>query len=562
MTTVKRKSKQLGQILIEQGLISDEQLREALKVQERVPKSLGRILIDLQLIKETDLVRALAHQIGLEFVDLSDYPVDPSSTALIPEAVARRYRALPIGERDGRLLVAMSDPANVYALDDIRTITGREVQPVVATANDVEQAIQKFSGMDSQVEAMASIAAEAADGETTADLEEALEDAPIVKLVNAIMTQAVGDRASDVHIEPAEFNVRIRFRVDGVLHEPMPPAPKNIQGGLISRLKVMADLNIAERRVPQDGRISMKVGGRALDLRVATLPTVHGEKVVIRVLDKSNALLRLEDLGFLENAYDRFSESFRKPYGAILVTGPTGSGKSTTMYSTLNILNEESKNIITVEDPVEYRLGGVNQIQVNPKAGLTFASALRSILRADPDIVLIGEIRDKETATIAIEAALTGHLVLSSLHTNDAPSAISRLVEMDVETFLVASAIDAVVAQRLARKLCERCRLAYQPDEAELFAAGYPEWLWPEISELYRANGCPACSNTGYRGRIGLYEVMQMTEEIERMTVERASSDAIRNVAVQQGMMTLRDDGLEKARMGITSLDEVARVVK
>jgi type IV pilus assembly protein PilB len=561
MTTVKRKSKQLGQILIELGFITPEQLETALEEHRKTPKSLGRVLIDLGMIKEADLVRALAEQVGLEFVDLNDFPIDATSTVLLPEALSRRYRAIPIGERDGRLLVAMSDPANVYALDDIRTITGRDVQPVVATANDVEEAIQKFSGMDSQVEAMASIAAEAAD-ETTADLEEALEDAPIVKLVNAIMTQAVGDRASDVHLEPAEFNVRIRFRVDGVLHEPMPPAPKNIQGGLISRLKVMADLNIAERRVPQDGRISMKVGGRSLDLRVATLPTVYGEKVVIRVLDKSNALLRLEDLGFLENAYDRFSESFRKPYGAILVTGPTGSGKSTTMYSTLNILNEESKNIITVEDPVEYRLAGVNQMQVNPKAGLTFASALRSILRADPDIVLIGEIRDKETATIAIEAALTGHLVLSSLHTNDAPSAISRLVEMDVETFLVASAIDAVVAQRLARKLCERCRVVYQPEQAELEAAGFPEWLWPEIPQLFKAQGCPACSNTGYRGRIGLYEVMQMSEEIERLTVERASADAIRTVAVQQGMMTLRDDGLEKARMGITTLDEVARVVK
>jgi type IV pilus assembly protein PilB len=561
MTTVKRKSKQLGQILIELGFITPEQLETALEEHRKTPKSLGRVLIDLGMIKEADLVRALAEQVGLEFVDLNEFPIDATSTVLLPEALSRRYRAIPIGERDGRLLVAMSDPANVYALDDIRTITGRDVQPVVATANDVEEAIQKFSGMDSQVEAMASIAAESVD-ETTADLEEALEDAPIVKLVNAIMTQAVGDRASDVHLEPAEHNVRIRFRVDGVLHEPMPPAPKSIQGGLISRLKVMADLNIAERRVPQDGRISMKVGGRALDLRVATLPTVHGEKVVIRVLDKSNALLRLEDLGFLENAYDRFSDSFRKPYGAILVTGPTGSGKSTTMYSTLNILNEESKNIITVEDPVEYRLAGVNQMQVNPKAGLTFASALRSILRADPDIVLIGEIRDKETATIAIEAALTGHLVLSSLHTNDAPSAISRLVEMDVETFLVASAIDAVVAQRLARKLCERCRVVYQPEQAELEAAGFPEWLWPEIPQLFKAQGCPACSNTGYRGRIGLYEVMQMSEEIERLTVERASADAIRNVAVQQGMMTLRDDGLEKARMGITTLDEVARVVK
>ena len=561
MTTVKRKSKQLGQILIELGMITPEQLEHALEEHRRTPKSIGRVLIDMGMIKEGDLVRALAEQVGLEFVDLAEHPIDPTATTLLPEALARRYRAIPIGERDGKLLVAMSDPANVYALDDIRTITNRDVQPLVATAGDVERAIQKFAGMDGQVEALANVAADAIEGEEE-QMEAALEDAPIVKLVNAIMTQAVGDRASDVHIEPAERNVRIRFRVDGVLHEPMSPAPKNIQGGLISRLKVMAELNIAEKRVPQDGRISMKVGGKQLDLRVATLPTVHGEKVVIRVLDKSNALLRLEDLGFLEESYKQFSKSFKKPYGAILVTGPTGSGKSTTMYSTLNILNEEDKNIITVEDPVEYRLAGVNQMQVNPKAGLTFAAALRSILRADPDIVLIGEVRDKETATIAIEAALTGHLVLTSLHTNDAPSAITRLTEMDVETFLVASAIDAVVAQRLARVLCERCKEPYAPEELELQQAGYPEWLWPEITQIHRPVGCAACSNTGYRGRMGLYEVMPMTEEIERLTVERASAESIKTVAIQQGMITLRDDGLEKVRMGITSIEEVARVVK
>jgi len=566
MTTVKRKSKQLGQILIELGLITPEQLDAALEEHQKTPKALGRVLIDLGMIKEADLVRALAEQVGLEFVDLTDTQIDPATTALLPEALARRYRALPIGERDGKLLVAMSDPANVYALDDIRTITGREVQPVVATSADVEQAIAKFAGLDSHVEQLAAEAADSSEGEEH-DLEAALEDAPIVKLVNAIMSQAVAERASDVHIEPRD--VRIRFRVDGVLHEPMRPQPKNLQGGLISRLKVMADLNIAEKRVPQDGRISMKVGTRQLDLRVATLPTVHGEKVVIRVLDKSNALLALADLGFMEESYTRFATAFSKPYGAILVTGPTGSGKSTTMYSTLNILNEESKNIITVEDPVEYRMAGVNQIQVNPKAGLTFASALRSILRADPDIVLIGEIRDKETATIAIEAALTGHLVLSSLHTNDAPSAISRLVEMDVETFLVASSIDAVVAQRLARILCEKCKQPYAPDEAELRAAGYLEDKWAEIGEVFRApdnrvakNECKACSGTGYRGRIGLYEVMLRSEEIERLTVERASADAIRNVAIQQGMTTLREDGLVKVRAGITSIEEVARVVK
>ena len=560
MTTVKRKAKQLGQILIEQGLITAAQLEQALEEHRKTPKSLGRVLIDLGLIKEADLVRALAEQVGLEFVDLADYHIDPSSTMLLPDALARRYRAIPIGERDGKLLVAMSDPANVYALDDIRTITNRDVQPVVATAADVEQAIQKFAGMDGQVEALASQASEQLEGDDE-QLEAALEEAPIVKLVQAIMTQAVGDRASDVHIEPTERDVRVRFRVDGVLHDVM-HSPKNIQGGLISRLKVMADLNIAEKRVPQDGRISMRVGGRTLDLRVATLPTVYGEKIVIRVLDKSQALLRLEDLGFSDDAYKRFSASFSKPYGAILVTGPTGSGKSTTMYATLNILNQEDRNIITVEDPVEYRLDGVNQMQVNPKAGLTFASALRSILRADPDIVLIGEIRDKETATIAIEAALTGHLVLSSLHTNDAASAISRLVEMEVETFLVASAIDCVVAQRLFRMLCERCKEAYKPEHAELVAAGYPDWLIPEIDTLFHPAGCSACSNTGYRGRAGLYEVMPMTEEIQRLTVDRASADDIRKTGIEQGMMTLRDDGLEKARMGRTSIGEIARVVK
>jgi type IV pilus assembly protein PilB len=560
MTTVKRKAKQLGQILIEQGLITDTQLEQALEEHRSTPKSLGRVLIDLGMIQEAHLVRALAEQVGLEFVDLTEYKVDPMATTLLPDTLARRYRAIPIGERDGKLLVAMSDPANVYALDDIRAITNRDVQPVVATATDVEQAIQKFSHMDGQVEALVTEASSQIEGDDK-QMEAAVEEAPIVKLVQAIMTQAVGDRASDVHIEPMEKDVRVRFRVDGVLHEVM-HSPKNIQGGLISRLKVMADMNIAERRIPQDGRISMRVGGKHLDLRIATLPTVWGEKVVIRVLDKSSALMPLEQLGFLEESYKKFELSFRRPYGAILVTGPTGSGKSTTMYATLNIVNDEDRNIITVEDPVEYRLPGVNQIQVNPKAGLTFASALRSILRADPDIVLIGEIRDKETATIAIEAALTGHLVLSSLHTNDAPAAISRLAEMDVETFLISSAIDCVVAQRLARQLCERCKEAYVPEKAELSAAGYPEWQWPDIGELYRAAGCSACSNTGFRGRLGLYEVMPMSEELERLTVQRASADQMKAVAVEQGMITLRDDGLAKTIMGLTSIEEVARVVK
>jgi len=562
MAMTKRKPKQLGQILLEQGHITDEQLENALAEHKSTARSLGRTLIDLGYIKERDLVAALAEQVGLDFVDLSEHQIDPLAASLLPEQLARRYRALPIGERDGKLLVAMSDPANVFALDDIRSITNRDVQPIVATASDVEQAIAKFSGMGEQVEALASEASsklEAEDG--LDDMEAAVEDAPIVRLVQAVMTQAVADRASDVHIEPHERDVRIRFRVDGVLHEVM-HSPKNIQNGLISRLKVMADLNIAERRVPQDGRMSIKVGRKVLDIRLATLPTVFGEKVVLRILDKTQALLQLSDLGFQEEAFKRYQVSFRKPYGAILVTGPTGSGKSTTLYATLNILNDIDRNLITVEDPVEYRLAGVNQIQVNTKAGLTFASALRSILRADPDIVLIGEIRDRETAMIAVEAALTGHLVLSTLHTNDAAAAITRLTEMEVETFLVASALDCVVAQRLARVLCERCKERFAPEPKELLEAGLPEWRVPEVRELFRPVGCSACSNTGYRGRMGLYEVMPVSEEIERLTVERASSDQIRAVAIEQGMFTLRNDGLEKAIRGSTSLEEIARVVK
>ena len=560
MSTRVKKPKGLGDVLVDEGLITQEQLDTAIAEQQRLGRSLGRVLVDLGLVRETDLVAALARKIGLEFVDLGEHQVDPSAASLIPEQVARRYRALPIGYEDSKLVVAMSDPANVFALDDIRTITGMQVKPVVATAADVEQAIRKYGQLDQSVEDIATEASseheDSSPGATK--VEAAVEEAPIVRLVNLLITQAVADRASDIHIEPSEADIRIRYRIDGVLHEVM-RSPKNIQNSLISRLKVMADINIAERRVPQDGRISLMVGGRAIDLRVATLPTVYGEKVVIRILDKTSVLLRLEDLGFLEQPYLKFEESFRKPYGAILATGPTGSGKSTSLYATLNMINTPDKNIITVEDPVEYRMAGVNQIQVNNKAGLTFASALRSILRADPDVVLIGEIRDRETAQIAVEASLTGHLVLSTLHTNDAASAVTRLIEMGVEPYLVSSAVDCIVAQRLARKLCERCREEYSPTPEELANVGYAEGQLP--AKLFRATGCAQCGRTGYRGRIGMYEVMPMTEDIERLTVERVSAEELRKVAVSQGMLTLRQDGLEKARMGLTSLEEIFRVV-
>jgi type IV pilus assembly protein PilB len=560
---VAKKVKQLAEILLEKGIVSQEQLDQAVAEQTETGKRLGRILIDMGLVKEQDLVAALASQIGLRFVDLTDDAVDATASALLPEQVARKYRALPIGYEEDKLVVAMADPANLFALDDIRTITGMDVQPVVATAADIEAAIRKYSHFDESVETVVSEASAAADDDVL-ELERlaqsAVDEGPIVKMVNLLITQAIGDRASDIHIEPSERDVRIRYRVDGVLHEVM-RSPKNVQAGLISRLKVMADINIAERRIPQDGRISLTVGGKSVDLRVATLPTVYGEKVVIRVLDKSSVLLRLEDLGFLEEAYKSFEVAFTKPYGAILVTGPTGSGKSTTLYATLNQINSPERNIITVEDPVEYRLAGINQVQVNNRAGLTFASALRSILRADPDVVLIGEVRDRETAVIAIEAALTGHLVLTTLHTNDAPSSLPRLVEMGVEPYLAASAIDCVVAQRLLRKLCVKCKETYKPDKAELEQAGYPEFLWEDIDELFRPAGCSACAKTGFRGRLGIYEIMPVSEDIERMVVERASSDEIKRSAAGDGMIQLREDGLEKVRTGVTSIQEVLRVV-
>ena len=553
----------LGALLIDEGLLTDAQLDAALAEQTRSGKPLGRLLIESGTISEAELVRTLARQVGLEFVDLNDRAVDGSVAALVSESLARRYQAIPIGWEDGRLVVAMADPSNVFAVDDIRAIAGAEVRTVVATASQINETIERFYRMDTDVDAVVQAATEDAsdDAADLANVSELVEDAPIVKFVNLLVTQAVNDRASDIHVEPAEHDLRIRFRIDGVLHEVM-RSPRSIQAGVISRLKVMADINIAERRIPQDGRISMKVGGRGIDLRVATLPTVYGEKVVMRILDKGQAVLRLDELGFLRETEDRFNSACHKPYGTILATGPTGSGKSTTLYAALNTLNKPDRNIITVEDPVEYRMQGINQVQINPKAGLTFASALRSILRSDPDIVLVGEIRYRETAVIAVEAALTGHLVLSTLHTNDAASTPLRLVEMGVEPFLVTSALDCVVAQRLARRLCDKCKEAYQPTESELLEVGWPmqdvEVEWPT---LHRAVGCTTCGRTGYKGRFALHEVMLLSEEIERLIIERRSTEDMQKVAEMQGMLTLKSDGLRKVGMGFTSLEEIFRVV-
>ncbi len=554
--------KQLGDILVEDGLLTPDQLFQASQEQKRVGRALGRVLVDLKMVSEGQLVAALAAQIGMPFVDLADYPVDGAAVAAFPDQVARRYTAIGIGWEDGKIIVAMADPANVIALDDIRSLTGCDVKPVVGTRADILAAINRFHRVDSDLDDLTTtLDASAPDDNELAQVREAVDDAPIVKFVNLLITQAVQDRASDIHIEPAERELRVRYRIDGVLHEVM-HSPKTIQSGVVSRLKIMADMNIAERRLPQDGRLSVSINGRKIDLRVASLPTVWGEKIVMRILDNSTAMLNLSDLGFLPSSYERYARSFSKPYGMILVTGPTGSGKSTTLYATLNIVSTPDRNVITVEDPVEYRLAGINQVQTNAKAGLTFASALRSILRSDPDVVLIGEVRDHETAQIAIEASLTGHLVLTTLHTNDAPAAVSRLIEMGIEPFLVGSSLDCVLAQRLARRLCPKCREAYVPTRDELVSSRYGLWEdGMDLPTLFRGVGCQNCSKTGYKGRLALHEVMIVSEQIERLAVQRAPTETITRTAREEGMTTLREDGMAKVARGDTTLEEILRIV-
>jgi len=564
MVRSQRASKlRLGDILKDMGLVSEDQIATALSRQKQTHKRLGQLLIDDGVLTELDLAKALAAKFGVTFLDLSDTQLEPAAAGYIDEKLARRYGAAPIRFlNESTLLVAMVDPQNLLALQDLEIITGFTVQPAIASEEDIYGAIAKIyrDRPDVDQSAVADAAFEEASGELT-DIREATDEAPIIKLVNSVIAQSVDDSASDIHFEPQAKELMIRFRVDGVLHEVM-SIPRRMQAGVISRLKIMAELDIAERRVPQDGRIGLIVGGKPIDMRVATLPTVYGEKIVMRLLDKSNVMLDLEDLGFSEKALKRFHKSFTKPYGAILVTGPTGSGKSTTLYAALNILNSPEKNVITVEDPVEYRLTGINQVQVNVRAGMTFAAALRSILRCDPDIVMVGEIRDRETALIAIESALTGHLVLSTLHTNDAPGALSRLTEMGIEPFLTASAVDCVLAQRLARRLCTQCREPFTATKEMLRKNDFPQ----EVSDrddvvLYRAKGCSRCNTTGYKGRLGLYEVMIVSEAIRRLTVERKSADEISRVAVAEGMKSLREDGIDKVLLGMTSVEEIARVI-
>jgi type IV pilus assembly protein PilB len=552
----------LSEILVIRGLMPITSL-DVVTSDPQADEATVRELVDDGIVTEGQVASARAAQLGLPFVDLTEYPVDRSAVALLPVQLVRRYEVLPIGRDGDRLMLAMADPRDVLAIDDVRAAVRMQVRPVVAERSDLLAAISRLVRSDGELSELTSAIVEensASGGDLVPMAAEPSEDdAPIVRFVNLLISQAISDKASDIHIEPAERDMHVRYRIDGVLHE-MQRAPKNIQNGVISRLKIMSDIDIAERRKPQDGRMSVIHGGKQIDLRVATLPTVFGEKVVMRILDNSMTGLGMEQLRLLDRNAAVYKASYSKPYGMILVTGPTGSGKSTTLYTTLHEVARPEINVITVEDPVEYRIAGINQVQVNPKAGLTFASALRSILRSDPDVVLLGEIRDHETAQIAIEASLTGHLVLSTLHTNDAPSAVTRLIEMDIEPFLVGSALDCIVAQRLARRLCDRCKASYQPTFEELDALRFVQ---PGDSQptLFKATGCTSCSNTGYRGRIALHEVMPVTEDIERLAVARASSAEIGRLAISQGMTTLRQDGWAKALMGLTSIEEILRVV-
>jgi len=548
----------LGQLLMRAGIISDKQLNDALEVHRATGSPLGRVLVDLGYATQGAILSVMAKQIGIEYVDFAERRPEPHAVAAVPKELAERYLLMPVSITDATLLVAMADPQNVLALDDLRIITGYEIKPAISTKDDIVLAIEEYYKVAEHTDEEMLFGRDDISGDELEQLTDVTSEAPAVKLVNYIIQKAVADRASDIHIEPQENDLRVRFRVDGVLHEVM-RSPKASQASIISRFKIMAEMDIADSRRPQDGHCAVTMGVHKMDFRVSTLPTVYGERVVLRILRKDSILLQLSDLGFLPSSLERFESSFTKPYGAILVTGPTGSGKSTSLYAAINVLNDPARHIITAEDPVEYRLPGVNQCQINHKAGLSFARALRSFLRCSPDVILVGEIRDQETAQIAIESALTGHLVLSTLHTNDAPSAVTRLIEMGVEPFLVSSAVDCVLAQRLARRLCPDCKQEWRPKKDVLIEAGFPADNLPEV--VYRAGGCKKCGNTGYRGRLGVHEVLMMSEEISRLCVEEATAEEIKRVAVEQGMLTLRHDGLEKVRMGDTSIEEIVRVI-
>ncbi|MDP8296685.1 MAG: type II secretion system ATPase GspE [Candidatus Orphnella occulta] len=556
--------KSLGESLVEEGIITSEQLKQAKLEEKRSGKRLRKVIVKMGLMTEEDLVFFLSNKLGLPRIELAGYLIDSKTIELVPENLARKHELVPLFKIGNRLTCAMVDPWNVFALDEIRMKTSMVVEPAVATETEIKKALDEHYGAKGTMEeVIKSIDEEklgVKDGKEIdlKKLQGVAEEPVVIKLVNLIIMKAVHEDASDIHIEPEEDTLKTRFRVDGVLHEVSSP-PKHLQSAIISRIKIMANLDIAERRAPQDGRLTLKMEGREIDIRVSCMPTIYGENVVLRILDVSSALLSFTDTGFSKEMLGKYEKLIFHPHGMILVTGPTGCGKTTTLYVSLDKINTVEKNIITIEDPVEYKLSGIRQMQVNPKVDLTFANGLRSILRQDPDMIMVGEIRDFETAEIAIQAALTGHLVFSTLHTNDAAGALTRMMDMGVEPFLISSSVIGVLAQRLVRTICKNCKEEYTPTQETLRDIGL---VSESRIKFYRGKGCLKCMNTGYKGRIGIFELMLMDEDIRKLTIAKASHDEIRNHAISSGMISLKQDGIRKVKQGLTTVEEMLRVTQ
>ena len=549
-----RSTRMIGEVVVDLGFADRETVEEAVASARAQGRPTGLVLVEQGVLRHDQLARVVAERFGLDYIDLAVYDLDMGAVSLLSPDAAKRYQAVPVGfAEDGSLLLAMADPTNVLTIDDIAMMTGRRVRAAAASVEDLNLLLARLARMDESIEDIVDDAAEPDDGERDLQLEDTETDAPIIKLVHSIVAQAIQQGASDIHVNPEEGDTRVQYRVDGVLY-PAATIKRRMAMGVVSRIKIMADMDISEKRVPQDGRFALTVDGRRVDIRVVTLPLVYGEGVVLRILDKGVVIQGLESLGMEDAELDRFTKAIKKPNGAVLVTGPTGSGKSTTLYAALNALNDGERSILTIEDPVEQRIAGVKQMQIATKAGVTFDVGLRSMLRADPDVIMVGEIRDRQTAHIAVEAALTGHLVLSTLHTRDAPSALGRLIDMGIEPFLVSSAVDCIVAQRLVRMLCKHCKRPLKVSEAVLAEHGLTG------AEVFEPVGCSRCGGAGYRGRLGLYEVMSVSEPIRTLILEHASIDDIVAVAVSEGMLRLRDDGMHKVREGLTSIAEVERI--
>jgi type IV pilus assembly protein PilB len=548
-----RSTRMIGEVVVDLGLADRQTVDEAVEAARSEGRPTGQVLVERGVLRHDQLARVVAERFGLDYVDLSLFELDMGAVNLLSVAAAKRYKAVPIGfAEDGALLLAMADPTNVLTIDDVAMITGRRVRPAAASIEDLDALLTRLVRMEESIEDIVEESHEP-EPEPPPLVEEADQDAPIIKLVHSIVAQAVAQGASDIHVNPEEGDARVLYRIDGVLY-PAATIKRRMATGVVSRIKIMGDLDISERRVPQDGRFALTVDGRRVDIRVVSLPLVYGEGVVLRLLDRGVTIASLESLGMPETALEHFTSAIKRPTGAVLVTGPTGSGKSTTLYAALAVLNDGERSILTIEDPVEQRIAGVKQMQIAPKAGVTFDVGLRSMLRADPDVIMVGEIRDRETAHIAIEAALTGHLVLSTLHTRDAPSGIGRLIDMGIEPFLVSSAIDCVVAQRLVRMLCNHCKQPQKLSKAVLEEHGLAG------AEPFEPVGCARCAGSGYRGRVGVYEVMAVSEHIRALILERASVDVMITVAVREGMSRLRDDGMRKVREGVTSIAEIERM--